>query len=273
MKQSDKIIKLIVKEVENIPKLAKSFDYSNPLQKYSLEEYLNEIIYVLKTGISWRDLKTQINWNSIYKVFRKLVSYKIMESCYQRLLDKYLSKSTQSKLKFILTDTSFIPNKKGHDVTGYNYYYNRKKGTKISAITDSHGIPLDVKCYSGNRYDSKLLDDHLNKIAVTHPIKNHHIDKENNRYFLADAGYDSKVIREKLINLGYTPKIPINKRNHKTKKLPKITAKDKKIYKKRLKIENMFKRIKDNRRVAYRYDCKISVFMTFIYLALIKMLC
>ncbi len=40
------------------------------------------------------------------------------------------------KLRFISTlrvtlptDTSFIPNKKGEDVKGYNKFYNRKNGT------------------------------------------------------------------------------------------------------------------------------------------------
>ena len=271
MKQHDKLIKLIAIKVAEHPKLSKSFNFSNVHQKYFLTDYLIDILYVLKTGIAWRDLRSHINWISVYKTYCKLVSFKIIEACYQDLLDKYLSKSLPSKMGHILTDTSFVPNKHGHDVIGFNHFYNRKRGTKISLITDSDGIPLDVKCYAGNRYDSKLLDRHLNEIKDNNPIKSYHSDKRHNRYFLADAGYDSKENHEKLKLLGYVPKIAKNKRNSK-KKQEKLTAKDKQIYKKRLNVEIMFKRIKDSRRITNRYDCKIGNFKTFIYLALVKIL-
>ncbi len=65
---------------------------------------------------------------------------------YISLLNKYLKKTPAKKLKFIYTDTSFVPNKKGKEVIGrrsnpkgYNKFYNRKNGTKISLITDAYG--------------------------------------------------------------------------------------------------------------------------------------
>jgi hypothetical protein len=73
MKPSNNLIlKLLMKHIRSIPKLAKSFDFSYKQQKYNLSEYLIDIFYVLKTGIAWRDLRSHINWNSVYKTYVKL---------------------------------------------------------------------------------------------------------------------------------------------------------------------------------------------------------
>ncbi len=60
------IIKVLKLHIKNISKLNKSFDFTRKQQKLSitLDEYLNEILYVLKTGISWRDIRSKINWST-----------------------------------------------------------------------------------------------------------------------------------------------------------------------------------------------------------------
>ena len=70
---NDLIIKLLTKHIFSIPKLSKSFDFSHKQQKYILSEYFTDILYVLKTGIAWRDLRSNINWNSVYKVYIKFL--------------------------------------------------------------------------------------------------------------------------------------------------------------------------------------------------------
>ena len=94
------------------------------------------------------------------------------------------------------------------------------------------------------------------------------------RYFLADPAYDSVKIREIVKSFNYEPLIHQNKRNIKDPlKIRKLNEYEKKIYKKRLIVENRFSMLKNNRRIAVRYDSKIESFKGFIYLALIKMLC
>ena len=268
--KNDLIIKLLIIHIKNNEKLYKSFNFSRKQQKYELSDYLIDILYVLKTGIAWRDLRSHINWNSVYKVFVKLNSYNIFKLSYIYLLKKYMRKGVNRKLKYIMTDTSFVPNKKGKELIGYNKFYNRKNGTKISLITDANGTSLNVKCYEGNRYDSKILIDHLQNGNLVH---NNHILRYK-QYFLADPGYDSKLIKETLIGMKYKPIIAQNKRNIKDpKKLVKLTKQEKQIYKKRLTIERTFNKIKMNRRICLRYESKIDNFMGFIYLSLIKLLC
>jgi transposase len=78
---------------------------------------------------------------------------------------------------------------------------------------------------------------------------------------LADRGYDADWFRAALIEKGIVPCIPPRKR----RKNP--SAYDKELYKKRHKIENMFGRIKDWRRIAMRYDRCAHTFFSAICIA------
>jgi transposase len=94
------------------------------------------------------------------------------------------------------------------------------------------------------------------------------------KYFLADPGYDSKLIRSELKDFNYKSLIVQNKRNIKNPdKLIRFNNKEKKIYKKRLVIERTFNRLKMDRKLCLRYESKIKNFEGFIYLSLIKRLC
>ena len=80
---------------------------------------------------------------------------------------------------------------------------------------------------------------------------------------IADKGYDSDEYRAALKAKGITPCIPPRRGG----KQPPTFCKNK--YKQRHKIENMFGRIKDWRRIATRYDRRADIFMTAITIAAI----
>ena len=44
-----------------------------PNSKYSLDLIIDDILYVLKTGIAWRDLRSNVNWQSVYFHFQRFV--------------------------------------------------------------------------------------------------------------------------------------------------------------------------------------------------------
>lgn len=81
------------------------------------------------------------------------------------------------------------------------------------------------------------------------------------RELLADRGYDSDRYRAALLARGITPCIPPRK----NRKAP--APYDHVLYRQRHKIENMFGRIKDWRRIAMRYDRCAHTFMSAIALA------
>jgi transposase len=80
-------------------------------------------------------------------------------------------------------------------------------------------------------------------------------------YLLADRGYDASWFRNALLAKEITPCIP-GKRNRKN-----TIIYDKNLYKQRHKIEIMFGRIKDWRRIAMRYDRCAHTFFSAICIA------
>jgi putative transposase len=80
---------------------------------------------------------------------------------------------------------------------------------------------------------------------------------------LADRGYDADWFRDGLRARGIEPCIP-PKKNRKVQH-----AYDKALYKQRHKVENMFGRLKDWRRIATRYDRQAHTFFSAIKIAAI----
>ena len=81
------------------------------------------------------------------------------------------------------------------------------------------------------------------------------------RMMLADKGYDGDAVREALLLQGILPVIP-----------PKSNRKspaecDYRAYKDRNRIERMFNRLKQFRRIATRYDKTAKSFLAFLCLA------
>ena len=78
---------------------------------------------------------------------------------------------------------------------------------------------------------------------------------------LGDKGYDSDAYRAALIERGITPCIPprAKRRN------PATYCKT--LYKQRQKVENMFAKLKDWRRIATRYDRCAHTFFSAICMA------
>ena len=81
------------------------------------------------------------------------------------------------------------------------------------------------------------------------------------RELLADKGYDADWFRNALIEKGIAPCIP-SKSNRKVQ-IPH----DRMLYKQRHKIENMFGRLKDWRRIHTRYDRCAHTFFSAICIA------
>ena len=83
-------------------------------------------------------------------------------------------------------------------------------------------------------------------------------------YILEDRGYDSDPHRDFLRSQNNIPVIP-GRKNRKVKIIY-----DKALYRLRKDIEIFFGKLKENKRIAMRYDKADSTFMAFIALAMIK---
>jgi transposase len=106
--------------------------------------------------------------------------------------------------------------------------------SKIHAKVDQAGFPLSIIISGGQAAD-------ITKAAEL-------VAGSKSRYMLADKGYDSDGLRNKLKELGIISVIP----GRKSRKEEIVY--DKALYKGRNAIERFFGRIKEYRRIATRYD-------------------
>ena len=122
--------------------------------------------------------------------------------------------------------------------------------TKLHAVTDTSGRPVRLFITAGQ------VSDYTGAAALMNGLP-------EAEWLLADRGYDADWFRSELIDKDISPCIP----SRKNRKEP--IPHDEKLYKDRHKIEIMFGRLKDWRRVATRYDRSPVVFLSAIALAAI----
>jgi transposase len=242
--------------------------------KYTLDQILDVIEYVLITGSSWRSLNLplfndlDIKWQSIYHHFQKFSRAHAFKKVYLKLLNKYFIKNKSGKLKYLSVDTSFLKNYNASNVT-FNGYCRKKKLSKLSLIVDSNGVPISALIARGNQSDQTLFFKNWNNTFVK--IQGHTANNKHKRYLLADAIYDTTNIRTTIKTVNITPIIAFNKRNAKNDKR-RISAHHKQLFKKRMVVENAFSWVYQNRRTNGRYDKSTRNYMSFLFMALVKIL-
>jgi transposase len=252
--------------------LRKSLYTPNVNSKYTIDQIIDVIEYVLITGSSWRSLdlpifKTaNIKWQSIYYHFIKFSKANVFKNVYLELLNRYFKTNKAGKLKYLSIDSSFILNAYASNV-GYNGFYKKKKLSKLSLIVDSNGIPISILLAKGNKADPSLFQLNIDKLLISIDYNND--NNKHKRYFLADAAYDSRRINDDIKQLNITP---IIWRSRRAKNLQKFNKKETAIYKNRIIVENCFSWIFKCRRVNRRYDKNINTYMSFIFASLCRLL-
>jgi putative transposase len=127
----------------------------------------------------------------------------------------------------------------------------RTKGglnSKLHTVCDGEGRPIILLLSEGQMSDHKGARLVLGALpSATHLI--------------ADRGYDSAWFREELEVRGIEPCIPSSR----SRKTP--FAYDKALYRQRHKVENLFAKLKDWRRIATRYDRCAHTFFSAICIA------
>ncbi|AOX16664.1 transposase [Kozakia baliensis NRIC 0488] len=120
--------------------------------------------------------------------------------------------------------------------------------TKLHAVTDRNGRPLSFFMTAGQ------ISDYTGAAALLDSLP-------AAQWMLGDRGYVADWFRDALKAKGIKPCIPGRKSRGKPVKY------DKRKYKRRNRIEIMFGRLKDWRRVATRYDRSPTIFFSAICLA------
>lgn len=123
--------------------------------------------------------------------------------------------------------------------------------TKIHASTDALGLPVRLIAGPGQQNDAARGEELINGLQAG--------------AVLADKGYDSDQLRQKIKNQGGQSVIPPRKH----RKVPIIYDKD--LYKERNAVERFFNKLKHFRRVATRYDKLLINFLGFVKIAAISL--
>ncbi len=256
------IINAIIRNITSNKNISKYFDFTYKTQKYKIECILLEIIKVIKYGIPWRLIES-IPYTTVYSSYKRLLKFGVLRNTYIDLLNVYLKKKPNKKLKYQYTDTTCVSNKYGIKHVAYNGY-KKKKCTKISFITDSYGIPINVSVHNGKKNDGKILVSHFNDMLIDKELND-----KNKKYMLADGIYYVNEVKNLLLNNGYEYIISPNKKNTKFKEVEKLTVKQLGIYSKRIRIEHTNSILKSYRRLNCRYDKNLDTFYGSVWMALI----
>ena len=120
--------------------------------------------------------------------------------------------------------------------------------SKLHAVCDGHGRPLILLLTEGQMSDYKGAALMLNALPRAKEL-------------LGDKGYDADWFRQALTERGITACIP-SKSNRKIQ-----IEHDRVLYRQRHRIENMFGRLKDWRRIHTRYDRCAHTFMSAVCIA------
>ena len=142
-----------------------------------------------------------------------------------------------------------LPKKRGPQNIGKNV---AGIGSKIHIIMGEQDV-ICADITGAQVHDSKPVEEMM-----------YHLNLEEIERFVGDKAYDSNKIRDFLKDNGIYAEIP-SKSNRKI--APRF---DKTVYKWRYRIECLFQKLKENRRLCMRFDKLDVTFMGFVAIALIK---
>lgn len=212
-------------------------------QELKCKKFIEAIYWMARTGAQWRELPDRYgNWNSVFKRFS--------EWSKKGIWDGLLTFCAQDPdLEYLSFDATIV---RAHAcAAGYGDQeaqgLGRSKGgftSKIHAKVDALGNPLKIIITPGQRADVTQAESLLEDTAGS--------------YVIADRGYDSEAVRDKIRERNSTPVIPSRSNSRSPVEY------DKHIYKERHVIECFFSKIKYFRRVFSRFDKSARNFAAFL---------
>ena len=205
--------------------------YKKPEHRMTVEG----ILYRIRTGVPWRDLPDYFGqWSAIFRRFNLWSQKGIIEIVFKsfvqepdgewEFIDGSIVKAHQHSSGASSTESQAIGKSRGGN------------STKIHMAVDSYGLPIHFEITGGEVNDSVMAEALVEKLPKAD-------------YIVADKGYDSEAIREKIRQTGAVPMIPRRSNNKQGN-----DDMDWCLYKYRHLVENVFARIKHYRAIATRYD-------------------
>src|SRR3954454_709202 len=217
------------------------------------------ILFVLKTGIPWEDLPSEMGCGCGMTCWRRLRDWQaggIWGKVHKILLDR-LRGADKIDWSRALIDSSFVRAAYGGEATGPSPVDRAKPGTKHHLLTDAGGIPLASSVTAANVSDLSQLAPLYNKVPpvagkVGRPRKKPDA-------LQGDLAYDSEPHRQGLRELGVEPVLP-----------EKGIDDQSGLGETRWPVERTLSWVHRNRRLPIRYERRPDIHQAFLTLACIK---
>lgn len=212
---------------------------------------LNGILWTLRSGAPWRDLPERYGpYTTCYNRF--------VRWCRAGVWDHILTAIAHREHAEVQMIDSTIVRAHQHasctrDSAGQSF--GRSRGgltTKIHAVVDANGLPLDLSISGGQQHDSLAAPELLASTPKGGMV-------------LADKAYDSNEIRSFVASRGGWANIPPRQNRREPVCFSPY------LYRHCNHVERFFNRIKHCRRIATRYEKHATNFLAFIKLAAIRL--
>jgi transposase len=239
---------------------------------------LHAILWVLRTGIPWRDLPSErfAPWQTVYSRFyrwsKQGIWQKILETLQQDADSKgeidwnihHVDSTVIRAHQHAAGARKISPD--GKIRTNEDLALGRSHGgytTKIHLKVDGKGKPLGWILTPGQFHDSPIFE----RLTQTGKIKRkgRGRPKHNPKAMAGDRGYSAKEHRRYLHARHVLDVIPTKKNEQSRSNF------DAQLYKERNRVERTFNFFKQSRRLATRYDKLPEIFSAFLCIASIIM--
>ena len=214
---------------------------------------LNGMLWIARSGAQWRELPESYGpWQSVHARFAKWRDDGTLEGVFHALSEAADMENLSMDSTCVKVHESANGGKKTADKA-----VGRTRGglnTKIHAVVDGLGNPLEFLLSAGNDHDSVHAVELLEKVKIS------------GSHVLADRAYGAREIREYISEHGASYVIPPQSN------VSEPWPVDWHLYKERHLVECFFQKIKWFRRIATRYDKLDASFLSFLYLAAIAFL-
>ena len=214
---------------------------------------LNGMLWIARSGAQWRELPESYGpWQSVYARFAKWRDDGTLEGVFHALSEA----ADMENLSMDSTCVKVHESANGGKKTADKAVVRTRGGlnTKIHAVVDGLGNPLEFLLSAGNDHDSVHAVELLEKVKIS------------GSHVLADRAYGAREIREYISEHGASYVIPPQSN------VSEPWPVDWHLYKERHLVECFFQKIKWFRRIATRYDKLDASFLSFLYLAAIAFL-
>jgi transposase len=175
---------------------------------------LTGIIFVLKTGIHWNDLPTELGWGCGKTCKHYLQVWQqsgVWQQLHQLLLAE-LQDADRIDWSRGAADSTKARARGGGEDTGPNPTDRSKFGTKYHVLTDAQGIPLATTVTGANEADVTQLLPLVDTVPDLSGEQGELPSQPQELY--ADRAYDSEPHRQELRERGVEPRIPKRRTAH-----------------------------------------------------------